>query len=855
MKKKWIWIIGALLSIGLIIGIIVMMNRGVPAIDVAALSASSEYETGSELKGLAVPQHARIAGMKAVAQNNKLVLHYNEDTAEIAVTELASGQSWYSNPIDREDDTLASLYEQGILSSQLVVQYRDLEGNLYTFSSYEKSVANEQFEAEAITDGLRVTYVLGDASKGIDALPKFISKERFETLIIANLSDGTANYVKARYMESKNRPGVMERLDAQVEKKLVLNKMVAAFEEAGYTEEDLAFDAEEQGGSAGVVDDKPVFTVVIEYRLVNDDLVVTVPASLMEENANYLIRSLDVLPYFGAAGAAAEGYMLIPDGSGSLIYLNNGKSKDEQYVQRIYGTDPNNSSWSRGMVSESARMPVFGLKNGDTAWFAELIKGEANASVTASISGMRNTYNTIYGSFRLRGEDWLEMYTGTKYQEIQILNAQRFNEDLQIRYSFLTGEHASYSGMANVYRDHLINEGVLKPLEENEEIPFYLDIIGSYDKRTSFLGVPYKRTHSLTTFNQASEIVDRLTEQGVEAVNMRYIGWFDRGIEHKTPVNLKLDQVLGSRQELEQLANKLDAAGGKLFPDVAFQYIYNDDANFTPSSDAARLVTRDVVELHPYNRALNRMDPQKGVYYLLSAAKLPHYVSQFMKTYDKKYELSGVSLRDLGDVVAADYRVSRVIHRDTAKHITQDALEQLSNQYATLIVGGHAYAWAYADHLIDVPQSSSSFSIADESIPFYQMVLHGYIPYAGSAINISDEQDIEKQLLHSIEQGAYPHFVWSYEHSSALKFTAYDEYFSTHYEIWLEQAAQMYEEARSVLSEVSQASIVERIVHEPGVIEMKYSNGRSIFVNYTERAVNIADTTIEPRHYAIGGDQ
>lgn len=855
MKKRWYMIFGALLSIGVIIGIVWMVNRGVPAINTSAYSYSAEPEAGSELQSVPAGDQIQLAGMKVVAQNDQLALHYNEETSEIAVTDRASRQTWYSNPIDRLEDSMASQYEQSMLSSQLVLQYRDLEGNLYTYTNHEKSIANEQFQAESIADGLRVIYTMGDVSKGVDALPKYISKERFETLILAKLPEGTANYVSARYIESKDRPGVMERLDAQVEKKLVLNKMIAAFEEAGYTEEDLAFDEAEQGGGAGAVAEKPAFTIAIEYRLVDNDLVVTVPASYIQETSSYLIRSIDVLPFFGAAGSQGEGYMLVPDGSGSLIYLNNGKVKDEQYVQRIYGDDPNNTRWARGMVSESARMPVFGLKNGDAAWFAEVTLGEANGSVTASVGGIRNSYNNVYASFSLRGEDWLEMYTGTKYQEIQILNAQRFNEDVQVRYSFLAGEEASYSGMAANYREHLIEAGVLKPLEQMDSIPFYLDVLGSYDKRTSFLGVPYKKVHSLTTFEQAGTIVDQLSAQGVQDINMRYIGWFNRGIKHKTPEKLRLDSVLGDKQDLQRLASKLEEAGGKLYPDVAFQYIYNDDLNFTPASDAARFVTRDVAELHPYNRALNRMDPLKGSYYLLSAAKLPHYVDKFMQSYTSKLDLSGVSLRDLGDVVGADYRVSRVIHRDTAKQIVQQSLAKLAEANDTIIVGGHAYAWAYADHLIDVPASSSSFSITDESVPFYQMVLHGYLPYAGDAINISDEQNVEEQLLRSIEQGSYPHFVWSYDHSSELKFTAYDEYFSTHYEIWLEKAAAMYKEASAVLAPVSASHMQERIVHKPGVIEVKYDNGTSILVNYTEQEAIVNGVKVAPRHYGIGGDQ
>uniref|UniRef100_UPI001330BB5B DUF5696 domain-containing protein n=1 Tax=Klebsiella pneumoniae TaxID=573 RepID=UPI001330BB5B len=65
-------------------------------------------------------------------------------------------------------------------------------------------------------------------------------------------------------------------------------------------------------------------------------LTVTVPLGQVKENGPYRIRNIDLLAYFGAAGADENGYMFVPDGSGSLIHLNNGKVKEEQYVQRVY---------------------------------------------------------------------------------------------------------------------------------------------------------------------------------------------------------------------------------------------------------------------------------------------------------------------------------------------------------------------------------------------------------------------------------------------------------------------------------------------------------------------------------------
>jgi len=851
-RKVLYVVLGALLLTGLIIGTLFIVNKGAPTTDLTAFSLGEQLEAGQELSSITAKSSAKVDGMKLVSDNGELALFINEKSTEIAVVNLVTSETWYSNPPDRANDSLASPYEKSLLSSQLNVQYRDTVGNLYVFSNYEKSIESEQFIVESITDGVRVTYTLGDVSKGIDALPKYISKERFETIVLANLPEGSANYVKARYMEMKDNPDVMERLDAQVAKQLVLNKMVKAFAESGYTDEDLAIDQAENGAGSGTTEEKPKFTISLEYRLDGDQLVAKVPVATIEESPGYLIRSIDILPFFGAAGLEDEGYMFVPDGSGSLIYLNNGKVKEEQYVQRVYSNDPNNTRWSRGMVSESARMPVFGLARNHAGWLAEMTNGESIGSITSSISGMKNSYNNVYASFSLRGEDWLELYTGNVYQDIQILNEERYSGDIEVRYSFLSGEKANYSGMAERYREHLIEAGVLQQLTSAENVPFYLDIIGSYDTRESFLGIPYRAIDSLTTFKEAGTIAKQLSSQGINNVNMRYVGWFDKGIKHGTPTSTKIDSQLGNKDDLQQLAAQLQQNGGNLFPDVAFQLMYRDDLSFTPSSDAARFVTREVVELHPINRSLNSMSPMLGSQYLLSPSKLPYFVDEFLDSYSR-YNVTGVSLRDLGNVLGADYRVSRVVHRETAKEVVKQSLQHISDLQETLIVGGHAYSWAYADHIIDAPSSSSNFNITDEAVPFYQMVLHGYIPYTSKSINLSDEQDAQYQTLVAIEQGAYPHFIWSYDDSSELKFTSYDEYFSTQYEIWLEDAVTMYSEVNEVLRAVSNATISERIVHEPGVVEVQYDNGQVIMVNYNDEAVTVNGVQIAPRNYSVGG--
>lgn len=852
-RTKWYAALACILVVGLSALLIYIVNKGVPSINtVSYVKGTSAPVQTTELTFLQSGADI-VPGMKLAAQTKELALYYHPDTTEFAVLNKQSGKVWRSNPADRDEDSKASPFEKEVLASQITVTFRDKMGRIDTFTNFAQSINRDQFKAESIENGIRITYTLGDMSLGIDVLPKLISKKRMEEKVLSKLDEAKARYVSTRYYPLASNPEVLERLDTAVSRQLVLSRMIDAFQEAGYTSEDLAFDNEENGIMGGADKDRPSFSIPLEIRLDSDSLVLTVSANQIQESEGYKIRMLNLLGFFGAAGTEEQGYMLVPDGTGSLIYLNNGKINQEVYAQRLYGEDENDNSGRRGQVTESVRLPLFGLKSGDEAWFAVIEKGDGIASINADISERNNVYNNIFASFAIRGEDELELYKGNRVEEIQLLTEARYEGDVQVRYSFLSGEEANYSGMAKSYRDSLERQGVLKSLSEEGDMPFYLSVLGTVDKRKTFLGVPYKGIISMTTFAEAGEIVDRLDSDDVVNIHMRYLGWFNGGMSHKVPAEVKVDGVLGGDKNFKLLADKLEETGGKLYPDVAFQHVYRDNGNFNPASDAARFVTREEAARTPYNRAFNSMDYDLGTYYLLSPAKLPYYVDQFMNEYETM-ENDAVALRDLGDLLHADYRVNRVIFRETAKNIVTEQLGKLKERYPhMLITGGNAYTLAYADQLVNVPTSTSLFNITDEEVPFYQMVIHGYMDYAGSPINLDDEQDVQMHLLRSIELGTAPHFLWSDESSSKLKFTRYDAMFSTQYMSWYDQAVDMYKKVNEALSGLRSTKIAKHIRHAKGVAEVQYENGTSVYINYTDETVTVNGTQVGAKNFKVGG--
>ena len=121
---------------------------------------------------------------------------------------------------------------------------------------------------------------------------------------------------------------------------MVYAKLRALLENVGYSEEDLKRDETD----AGYVEkeEKVLFQVGIRYELVDGDLVVTIPVDRLAMPAGYTITSIGVLPYFASEGKEAVGELVLPDGSGSVIRMNNGKTGANPYEAKVYGDDIGN---------------------------------------------------------------------------------------------------------------------------------------------------------------------------------------------------------------------------------------------------------------------------------------------------------------------------------------------------------------------------------------------------------------------------------------------------------------------------------------------------------------------------------
>lgn len=788
------------------------------------------------------------AQLELAAENEALALYVNRSTAEIAVRQKSSGALWYSNPPGRADDPLATEHNRKKLGAQFELTYADNAGKLGTYDSFTHSVQSGQFEVQPSASGVKLLYTLGQAKQGIDEIPHYISKERFESLILDKIASQTERRdveKRFKYVEEEQR---YERRDSTFNS-LGLSKVLRILEEIGYDAEQRGIDkaayGDDSGGTAG-------FKLSLVYALEGEELIVTLPGAELSYPEQLHLQSIDLLPYFGAGSTADEGYLLVPDGSGALIAFNHGRLGASPYSSAVYGQDKAIIQKVQLQSEEPVRLPIFGIKNGSQAMLGIIESGDAQGIIKADVSGRIHSYNTVYSSYTISSREEVTLSAGSRASTVQQFQKSPYGGDITVRYGFMTEAQANYSGMAAYYRNYLVERTGMRKLEAQRPLPFYAELLGGIPKQRSLLGIPYASYEALTTFEQAGRILSELQAAGVDGLQVRYTGWFNGGVNHELPTSIRVDSRLGGADGLKQLQQSAAQRGIGLFPDVALLQVYQDTWRYSPSKDGARFITGRIAQIYPYDLASRRQLTETDPTYLLRPGKLADVASSFRNEYSK-LSLGGLSLRDLGAELHADYNPNRVVSREQAKELVAQELPTMRAAAGELLLdGGNAYAMPYARHAVNVPLDSSHYLITDESVPFFQLVFHGYVDYAGEPLNLAQDQDRQLQLLKLLETGASPYYTWFYADASSIIQTDFDHLYASDYRNWLQEASELYRELSAALGDTGASAMTSHRKLEPGVYRTDYENGKQIIVNYNGYAIQVQGQTLAAKSYRVG---
>lgn len=814
---------------------------------------SYEYEEGSSFETIKESK-ADVEGMELVTENDNFKLYTDTETANVAIYDKRNGQTVYTNPVNADEDSIANASNKNYLKSQFILNYYNKDVKSGTFDSYSMCVERGQHSVEAIENGIRYLYKVGDfSSSKTGNLPLYITQEKLDS-IAAQLGEKEATSLYRYYGTSEAVPGMLE-LNGVVQKNVkTLAKVKGWFEGIGWTDADY----EEQMALAGVEVEMPIsFVVPLEYRLEEDGVRVSVPVSGIEEYGGGSIYRIQLLRYMGAASKDENGYMVVPNGSGSLIRFNNGKTNVASYSQYVYDIDPLIANFTSTENTEPVKLPLFGICREDSSVMATIEDGQSLAMITAGISGVYNDYNYAYPTFVLRNADNLLMF-GDAITDVYVLEPDMYDVNLTVKYTLLTEEDKGYAGIANTYREKLIAEGKLAASTQEGDIPFYYDVIGGVKETSHVLGVQYLRNFAMTTFEEAASISEDIAAAGISNQVMNYQGWMNGGFYHDMVDKVKVTRKLGGKKGLEELNQTVEENGGRFYVEAALQKVTFADDGFNYDAEGARYYGAGYVAsfglVNPTTlRATSGLGYMENLYDLLSPRYLPRYVEKYAENM-QKYEVNGLAFRDLGNYLTSDKKRTNIITREEALDVVLAQWDMLQGTGKNLMAdAANDYAFPYVIDIINAPLQQNEFFIVDENIPLYEMIIHGSIDYSSELLNFHDEEDMTEIILNMIEYGAAPHYVFTWEESSQMKRTALNRYYATTYETWKQEAFEVYAQVNEALKYVSGAKMTGHEIMENEVRKITYDNGIVIYVNYSDEVQKTDGLEIPAGSYRLEG--
>jgi len=814
-----------------------------------------------------------VSGMVRVEETDSLALYINEEDSNIAVVDLRYGHNhvWYSSPPGVMEDPVAIPHWKNIMRSHVMFDFFTETRLEQSRVLYAHAKEEQQFEIFSIPNGVRIEYVIGNLDPGIYRIPFFIEIEYFEERVrteVDNFLDDI--WMRDQWRVSEDRPGFMQLSSSIIDHAINTDRMLALFDSIGWTLEETEKQNELSGVELEI--ESAVFNMTLEFIIEDDRLIVNLPLSEFTTNTPALPFNLDLMRFFGAGGTDKEGFILVPSGAGGVIRFNNGKEREESFRSAVYGLD-SLTNIIRSQVTQPVRLPVFGIQNetNGAAFLAQVYRGSALAQVNAHVPGRTNSYNHAWFNFMLRTSEELDMPgIGGGGSDMTVVQDEIYQGDITVIYHFLSSQDKlnppGVGEMAEVYRNFLIENDVLTPLNGAGDRSFYMDIIGAIDIQRHIMGTPYITTEVMTTLADAERFVG-MVNNGVGRnipVQMQLHGWFNRGINHDVAKNVRRINAVGSRQEMLALNTQLQRNGGGLHPAVNFQrtnyFSRRFNRNFESAKDLAGYVgwlARDTMR----DSLTMRFSPHANDWFLLvHPGMLPSHVERFIPAYQNKTSMDGLALTDMGDIVTESLFRRDSVDRETARLIVREQLRELDNEIGNLVIfGGNDFSLEFASHLVDAPVQSDLQYIIDYEVPFFPMVVHGFIEFAGRPANMREDYSPTNVLLNSMTTGASPRYTLSAVPTRNAQFSPYERFYSTHYVNWINAAIEHYNIFNEVYAPLRGETISDfevlagSLLYVGGrqVTVTEFSNGTRIYVNNTTQDFDTGNFIIPAEWFVV----
>ena len=817
-----------------------------------------------------------------VMKNDSLTFELDPSNTYFTVTD-ANGNEWTTNPLttmdevkqDKEANTTA---QKNLMLSTVLVHSRS-KGEEKAWSNYEFSIADGNYEIEVVKakdeNGaeteeiaeIRVVYAIGKIEKEY-IIPTAWTEERYKEYT-GKMKGKAKKQVTGNY--SKQGPKTLAKLDDTDENRKKRDELLALYpalaeqelyilkdvkpemkaniqtymEEVGYDAEQYAIDQE--WVATKKENDAELFNVTVVYRLDGSDLVVEVPYDEIRYREKATITGITLLPMFGAGSLEDEGFLLVPEGGGSIINFNQNRVQKDKYESVLYGRDY--SIEKKELINETRiTFPVFGLaKNG--ASFLCLMEGVTPfGTVYAEASRVNSSYNIVRARYDVLHSAKYDVNDRT--QETVLMFEKKIPEGSIIhRYRFLDSDN--YVDMANAYGDYLrAKEEMI--LTASEDVPMAVELVGAIDKTVVKMGLPIDSVVATTTFEQAQNILTEINEAGIKNLNIRMSGWANGGITQKVLTSVNVLDELGGENGMKALIDTAKKNNVNLYFDGITCFAFDSDIldGFNSFVDAARYGTREQAKIQPYDIVYYKYaEWMEAPFYLVQPQYAKKCTTNLIDALEKA-GAQGVAFRDIGNLLSGDMYDRNTVTRYETMQMNVESLKEAREANQKIVIErGNDYAVPYVDLITDMDLAGTKYTVIDAQVPFYQIALHGLKDYTGKPINRAGDYQVE--FLKCVEYGAGLNFTFMADNAWVLQDTTHSTLFGSSYANWKDKFVQMANEYQENMKGLNQQRIVGYEKLNETVSATEYEDGTKVYVNYADVQTTVQGITIPARSYTV----
>ena len=541
--------------------------------------------------------------------------------------------------------------------------------------------------------------------------------------------------------------------------------------------------------------------IPVVFTTENGNLKVFVDCSEIKCSRGLYVEKLSLLPGLLSVNNAVKGeHFVIPDGAGALVDLSVECPEEINLSLDVFGSDVALTDYKMG-----ALLPCYAFADKKELLTVFISDGDALSTIYCNRKKNPGRGN-LYSEFTL---------TAVSGENTAMKLAEQYDGIVSLTFNFSDIQKSSYNTLAIVSRDFFIKKGYLSDSVKYDfgDLPFFINVIGSE-----------KGSDVLTDFDDASEIISLLNSKGVRNIALRYSGALKGGLKGDTVSRNPVLKSLGGAEKLTSLCKLATDQRCSVWADVNI---------FTGGTAIAN--QKGLIRAPLYNAQYLYM-AKDSLYTAVSDSSISG------KNISNAYKLSSsvenlnISLNDAAFLLFTDG--NKDLNRQQMLELTRENAKALSVNSGLMLSKPALWLMSGASAVSSVPsQSTLEGNVAITSVPLLQMVIHGSVVYGGEPVNATKGGWVS--VLKSIEYGAVPSFLFTYEECNDLSYGTYAT-----------QTAQYYSKVKS-LKAVQNLPMTSHEKLLNGVYKVTYGYNKVVYINYNKSVVTVDGLLLSPQDFIL----